>query len=127
MRLDATEGKDKKNPTGARENSGRRTRIGAEHADYVNYEKLERKNPPTSFRGMSTARERTTSSRCRNEDGTFPQRRRWENEERKEGRKDGVGGAEETREGDESIRVSPCDRFNEKNVRSRPEIDSGGR
>lgn len=38
---------------------------------------------------MSTARERTTSSRRRNEDGTFPQRRRWKNEERKEGRKEG--------------------------------------
>lgn len=93
------------------ENSGRRTRIGTEHADYVNYEKLERGNLPTSFRRMSTARERTTLSRRRNEDGTFPRRRtigeRRRREERKEGRTKSVARKEGAREGDESIRVSP--------------------
>lgn len=91
------------------ENSGRRTRIGTEHADYVNYEKLERGNLPTSFRRMSTARERTTLSRRRNEDGTFPQRRTIgeKKEGRKEGRTKSVARKEGAREGDESIRVSP--------------------
>lgn len=91
------------------ENSGRRTRIGTEHADYVNYEKLERGNLPTSFRRMSTARERTDI------ESTQKRRRYISSEktigEKKEGRKEGrtksVARKEGAREGDESIRVSP--------------------
>lgn len=48
-------------------------------------------------------------------------------EGRKEGRKDEVGGAEEkVRARETSLSACHRDRFNEKNVRSRPEIDSRG-
>lgn len=46
---------------------------------------------------MSTAHERTMSSRRRNEDGTFPQRRRQESEGRKEGKTKSVARKERGR------------------------------
>lgn len=109
MRLDTTEGKKEKK---RRRGTGEQRKTDANRHGARGLRKLReaRAKKPTNFvPGMSTARERTTSSRCRNEDGTFPQRRRWERMKkgRKEGRKGEVGGAEEAREGDESIRVSP--------------------
>lgn len=85
MRLDTTEGKDKKKLSG----HGRTAedgRIGTEHADYVNYEKLERRNlPTTNFvpeDSVDRARERTTSRRRR-----YISSEKTMGERRKKGRK----------------------------------------
>lgn len=90
-----------------------------------------RTRKPTNFvpEDVDRARERTTLSRRRNEDGTFPQRRtigerRRRREERKEGRSRWRGRKVRARE--TSLSACHRDRFNEKNVRSRPEIDSRG-
>lgn len=109
MRLD-TKGRIKKT-TGARENNGRRT---ADRHGACGLRKLReaRTKKPTNFvpKDVDRAREGDVESKdgeSRNEDGTFPQRRRQESEGRKEGKTKSVARKEGAHEGDESIRVSP--------------------
>jgi len=105
------------------ENSGRRTRIGTEHADYVNYREARTKKPTNFVPEDVGGARKSTQKRRRyiSSEETTRERRR---EERKEGQSRWRGRKTRTRE--TSLSACHRDRFNEKNVRNRPEIDSGG-